>query len=132
MQFGNHKAGARCESRRQGGLTSLGEELARVFAVERDVFRDRPEQLDDMCEVVLIPRVVLPGVRLKQVVTRRQLKGLKYRQRTVRPKQAQLRRGQPSSLGFSTSDHKYTLTQYDQGILSPDNEGQTSSPLGVS
>ena len=48
--------------------TTLIEELARVFATECDVTRDRSEQLNDVRQVVLVARVVLARVRLEQVV----------------------------------------------------------------
>ena len=51
--------------------TSLGEELARVLPAEGDVFRNGPDQLDDVRQVVLVARIVLARVRLEQVVARR-------------------------------------------------------------
>ena len=56
-------------------LPLLVEELAGVFSGEGDVARDGAHQLDDVCQVVLVPGVVLPTVRLKEVVSCSQLEG---------------------------------------------------------
>ena len=55
-------------------LTILFEEFFAVFPRKGNISWNSSNQLDDMSEMVLVPRVVLPRVRLEQVVPRSHLK----------------------------------------------------------
>ena len=56
--------------------TPLIEELLAVLPLHGDPPRDLPQQLNDVREMILIPRVARAPVRLEQVVARRKLKRL--------------------------------------------------------
>ena len=49
-------------------LTILPEEVLAVLAGQGDVGRDGAAELHDVGQVVLVPRIVVPTVRLEQVV----------------------------------------------------------------
>lgn len=56
-------------------FTILPEEVLAVLAGQSDVGRDGAAELHDVGQVVLVPRVVVPTVRLEQVVACGQLEG---------------------------------------------------------
>ena len=62
-------------------LTLFIEEDARVLSRCRNVFWNISQELNYVSQVVLVSRVVLARVRLEQIVTRRQFKSLKRKEK---------------------------------------------------
>ena len=55
--------------------TFFVKKFSRIFPGKCDFSRDRAQKLDDVCKVILVSGVIFTGVRLKEVISRRQLEG---------------------------------------------------------